>query len=192
VADFSGKRQQLQQAQRVTAGNLTVKGLEGIVKKEHLVDTDYLTSVFVVIPEASLDAFYKEYERLIEWVVPRSAVTVVKESELALIRVIIFKRVLSEFKTVCRERKWTVREYSAEEGGAEGSGDQARAALKEATEKRHKALVRWCLINYSEVFQAWIHLKTIRVFVESVLRYGTVLTFFFLGIGPDLLFILIN
>lgn len=30
--------------------------------------------------------------------------------------------------------------------------------------------VRWLKVNFSEVFVAWIHLKALRVFVESVLR----------------------
>ncbi len=35
-----------------------------------------------------------------------------------------------------------------------------------------KNLIRWCKVNFGEVFQSWIHLKAIRAFVESVLRYG--------------------
>lgn len=30
--------------------------------------------------------------------------------------------------------------------------------------------VRWLKVNFSEAFVAWIHLKALRVFVESVLR----------------------
>jgi len=33
-------------------------------------------------------------------------------------------------------------------------------------------LLRWLKVNFSEVFMAWIHIKALRVFVESVLRYG--------------------
>jgi hypothetical protein len=33
-------------------------------------------------------------------------------------------------------------------------------------------LIRYCRTNFAEAFVAWIHLKAIRVFVESVLRYG--------------------
>lgn len=34
------------------------------------------------------------------------------------------------------------------------------------------ALVRLCKANFGEVFAAWMHVKALRVFVESVLRYG--------------------
>jgi len=33
-------------------------------------------------------------------------------------------------------------------------------------------LTNWCHINYSEVYTMLLHLKAVRVFVESVLRYG--------------------
>lgn len=35
----------------------------------------------------------------------------------------------------------------------------------------------WCETTYSDVFAAWVHLKAIRVFVESVLRYGIPVNF---------------
>lgn len=34
-------------------------------------------------------------------------------------------------------------------------------------------LVRWLKVNFSEAFIAWIHIKALRVFVESVLRQVT-------------------
>ena len=37
--------------------------------------------------------------------------------------------------------------------------------------------MRWAKTSYSESFRAWMHLKAIRVFVESVLRYGLPPTF---------------
>ena len=33
-------------------------------------------------------------------------------------------------------------------------------------------LVRWLKNAFSECYGGWIHLKAIRVFVESILRYG--------------------
>uniref|UniRef100_A0A8C0MJ28 V-type proton ATPase subunit C n=1 Tax=Canis lupus familiaris TaxID=9615 RepID=A0A8C0MJ28_CANLF len=38
-------------------------------------------------------------------------------------------------------------------------------------------LLRWLKVNFSEAFIAWIHLKALRVFVESVLRYGLPVNF---------------
>ena len=33
-------------------------------------------------------------------------------------------------------------------------------------------LSRWCEAHYGEAFIAWVHIKAIRIFVESCLRYG--------------------
>ncbi|XP_001505973.1 V-type proton ATPase subunit C 2 isoform X3 [Ornithorhynchus anatinus] len=38
-------------------------------------------------------------------------------------------------------------------------------------------LFRWLKVNFSEAFIAWIHIKGLRVFVESVLRYGLPVNF---------------
>jgi V-type H+-transporting ATPase subunit C len=38
-------------------------------------------------------------------------------------------------------------------------------------------LVRWLKINFSESVTAWVHIKALRLFVESVLRYGLPVNF---------------
>src|ERR1044071_3796262 len=32
-------------------------------------------------------------------------------------------------------------------------------------------LVRWLKLNFTEVYVAWLHVKSLRIFVESVMRY---------------------
>jgi len=50
--------------------------------------------------------------------------------------------------------------------------EEIKKKLEAEKDKLKKGLIRWCKTNFSEAFIAWIHLKAIRVFVESVLRYG--------------------
>lgn len=38
-------------------------------------------------------------------------------------------------------------------------------------------MVLWCKVNFGEAFANWTHLKCIRLFVESVLRYGLPVNF---------------
>jgi len=35
-----------------------------------------------------------------------------------------------------------------------------------------KDLMHWCKICFSEAFSSWIHIKSIRTYAESILRYG--------------------
>ncbi|MEQ2201330.1 hypothetical protein XENOCAPTIV_010844 [Xenoophorus captivus] len=46
-------------------------------------------------------------------------------------------------------------------------------------------LVRWLKVNFSEAFIAWIHIKALRVFVESVLRYSFTSVVFLLMLCID-------
>jgi len=56
--------------------------------------------------------------------------------------------------------------------GAARDERERREKARQQVEHVRASLVRWCRTNYGEVFTAWIHLKVVRLFVESVLRYG--------------------
>jgi len=58
---------------------------------------------------------------------------------------------------------------------------------KLATDKKKQfgPLVRWLKVNFSESFTAWIHVKALRVFVESVLRYGLPVNFQAMLLQPN-------
>ena len=50
--------------------------------------------------------------------------------------------------------------------------DSERKALAAEVDRLHASILRWCKAHFAEAFVAWMHLKIIRAFVESVLRYG--------------------
>lgn len=47
-------------------------------------------------------------------------------------------------------------------------------------------IVRWCRAHYGEVYAGWIHLKVIKAFVESVLRYGLPVDFLSVFVEPNM------
>jgi len=47
-------------------------------------------------------------------------------------------------------------------------------------------LTRWCKVNFSEAFSAWVHLKAIRTYVESVLRFALPREYAFFVLEPDM------
>jgi V-type H+-transporting ATPase subunit C len=49
--------------------------------------------------------------------------------------------------------------------------------LKVEVDGMRTGITRWCKTHYGELFVAWVHIKVIRVFVESVLRYGLPIDF---------------
>lgn len=49
-------------------------------------------------------------------------------------------------------------------------GRNERDKLVQEKQRQYAPLVRWLKINFGEIFSAFVHVKALRVFVESVLR----------------------
>lgn len=78
---------------------------------------------------------------------------------------------MESIKTAFRDKRMIVREFEydgSKAGGLDGQIEQAKNELKLIKQ----SVIRWCRTHYGEVYNGWIHLKVIRAFVESVLRYG--------------------
>lgn len=56
--------------------------------------------------------------------------------------------------------------------------------LETERQKLYANLVRWLKIHFGEIFSASIHIKALRVFVESVLRFGLPVNFVAIVIHP--------
>lgn len=76
-----------------------------------------------------------------------------------------------EFNKACKEKRFFVREFTWDPDQASKASMQLEQ-LKVEVDGMKSALLRWCKNHYGDAFVAWMHIKVIRVFVESVLRYG--------------------
>jgi V-type H+-transporting ATPase subunit C len=158
--------------QRRQTGNLATKSLTPIVDPSLLVqDSEYIETHLIVVPANSKKDFLKSYETLAPMVVPRSSIEVAKDDEFVLFAVATFKKHAGEFLQKCRENKWTPRQYKYVEGGRE----EEQRELDKVTNEERKVCgeaLRMGRTGWSEAVMIWIHVLTLRVFVEAVLRYG--------------------
>ena len=76
-----------------------------------------------------------------------------------------------EFVKACREKRFVVRQFVYDPDQASNTA-MALEQLQVEVDGMRTGLTRWCKTHYGEAFVAWMHIKVIRVFVESVLRYG--------------------
>ena len=102
---------------------------------------------------------------------------------------VIFKKVHDEFSQKLRENKFShswhqialiltfsplrfiLRDFTYDEGAVVKQQQELQYA--EVTERElWTELLRLSRTNFSEAFQVLVHLKVVRLFVESVLRYG--------------------
>lgn len=77
----------------------------------------------------------------------------------------------AKFEQECRDKRFVVRPFSYDPSAANSSAMRMEQ-LQVETDSMRSGLMRWCKTHYGEAYVAWMHIKVIRVFVESVLRYG--------------------
>ncbi|XP_057622158.1 V-type proton ATPase subunit C 2 isoform X4 [Chionomys nivalis] len=223
TAAYSVLKTNLENLEKKSTGNLFTRTLSDIVSKEDFVlDSEYLTTLLVIVPKSSYAQWQKTYESLSDMVVPRSTKLIAEDNEAGLFTVTLFRKVTEDFKVKAKENKFIVREFYYDENEIKrereemtrllsdkkqqyqtscvalkkGSttyrdhkvkvtplGNPARPAAGQTDRDRESEgegegpLLRWLKVNFSEAFIAWIHIKALRVFVESVLRYGLPVNF---------------
>ena len=109
-------------------------------------------------------------------IVPRSAVEIDRDDEFTLYSVTTFKKTSQEFIHKCREHKWTPRDFKYKEDGREEEQKEVDKVAKDEKKVWGEAL-RLGRTAWGEAVMAWVHVLALRVFVETVLRYGLPLSF---------------
>jgi V-type H+-transporting ATPase subunit C len=164
---------------RQKQGNLGTKSLLSIVNPDLLVqshDSEHLETHLVAVPKSNVKEFMRSYETISPMVVPRSAQFIAQDDEYTLYTTTTFKKHSQDFLHKVRERKWVPRDYKYKEGGKEDEEKELKRV--EAEEKRvWGETLRLGRTGWSEAVMALVHVLILRVFVETVLRYGLPLDF---------------
>jgi len=146
-----------------------------VVKEDDFVTSQHLTTIVVVVPSSNVEQFLKSYESYAENVVPQSAkqFTSVKEEDGSQIwRIIMFRTATEPFmKKVREDRIGTAKVFEYSPQNYDKICAQ-REELKKECERQEKLMRGFCKASLSDVMIAWVHIKAMRVFVESVLRFG--------------------
>lgn len=73
VSEYNTLKSQLSAVARKQTGSLSVRDISTLVKPEHLVDSENLTTLFVVVTKFGMDEWRQTYEKLTNHVVGSSA-----------------------------------------------------------------------------------------------------------------------
>ncbi|XP_078396129.1 V-type proton ATPase subunit C 1-A [Cetorhinus maximus] len=182
---YNNLKGNLQNLERKNVGSLMTRSLADIVKKEDFVmDSEYLTTLLVVVPKTNYLEWEKTYETLADMVVPRSSKLICDDVDSGLYTVTLFRKAVDDFRLKARENKFIVRDFQYNEEELKADKEEM-TRLSTDKKKQFGPLVRWLKVNFSEAFIAWIHVKALRVFVESVLRYGLPVNFQAMLLQPN-------
>ncbi|KAH8959943.1 hypothetical protein BDL97_06G103700 [Sphagnum fallax] len=171
VAEYSNVKTQLSTNLRKQSGSMAVRDLSNLVKADDVISTEHLVTLLVVVSKYSQKDWLSHYETLSSFVVPRSSKKLSEDNEYALYTVTLFRKVADTFKTSAREKGFQVRDFEFDpEGQMQRSEELDR--LQHDQEILQSTLLQWCYASYGEVFSSWMHICAIRIFTESILRYG--------------------
>ncbi|KAG7154504.1 V-type proton ATPase subunit C-like [Homarus americanus] len=163
-SNYNNLKSNLANMERKQTGSLLTRNLGEVVKKEDFVqNSEYLVTLLVVVPKMYYPDWQSKYEHLSDMVVPRSSRMIFEDHDHGLFTVTLFSKVVDEYKLHARENKFVVREFTYNEEELTAGKNELSKLIND--KKRH-----FCFI-------CWIHVKAIRVFVESVLRYGLPVNF---------------
>ncbi len=109
-------------------------------------------------------------------VVPRSSVLIDSDGEFTLYAVTTFKKHSNEFIHRSRENRWIPRDFEFKEGGKEAEQKEVERVSTDERRLWGEAL-RLSRTGWGESVMVWMHVLALRVFVETVLRYGLPLNF---------------
>ncbi|XP_063606883.1 V-type proton ATPase subunit C-like [Penaeus indicus] len=185
ASNYNNLKSNLANMERKQTGSLLTRNLGDLVKKEDFVqNSEYLVTLLVVVPKVLYPDWQSKYEHLADMVVPRSSRLVFEDHDHGLFTVTLFSKVVDEYKLHARENKFIVRDFTYNEEELTAGKNELSKLISD--KKRHFGpLVRWLKVNFSECFICWMHVKAIRVFVESVLRYGLPVNFQAILVHPN-------
>jgi len=164
-----------------TPNVVSQKGTEN----DDFIYSKFLTTVVVILARGSENEFLKAYESFTPTVVPRSAKmfpNLADKDGNTPCRVVLCSRFetskvekethhVDNFKRACRERRFVPRDFEYSEDAYKQIVQQRERIETEA--KSQQMLVTGIYKDaWSDVMHALVHVKAMRVFVESVLRFG--------------------
>jgi V-type H+-transporting ATPase subunit C len=175
LMEYTEGKNKLVAASRKTTGSLAVKPI-GVLVRQWCVaqglaeptESEFLTTVFVVVPKREQDDFTRSYSTYHQFVVPKSQSVVTADDHHVLNAIVCFKKVVDDVKIQCRKRKYVLRDANADD---ELSGADLDALQQKVSQDKDK-LTLLVSQQFTLCYVAWMHAKVIRVFVESMLRYG--------------------
>lgn len=196
VKDVLGKFSQIRNAlnaiQRKSGGNLMVKDLNGIVSIQAFVQhadgnlSEKIVPVFVVISKSRVEDFMAGYEtafhvegepRASKECVPKSFKQIAEDDSYVLARVLHLDcPTLQSYKAKLADKKFNVREFTFNSQAVEDSQADKEKLLEQESEAKQQAK-KTLQMAFGEIFLCHLHLKAIRLFVESVLWYGLPVNF---------------
>lgn len=154
-------------------GSLLSRDLTASLEGKDLVaGSEFMETLAVIVPRLAKSEWEAGYQSLAELVVPGSSQYIEEDPEYLLYTVTIFKRAKADFIKACSSHKYSTRELKKSDEAAQTRSEADMKALEAGLRSQWSNLFKLVRSNLAEAYMAYMHVKSLRLFVESVLRYG--------------------
>ena len=169
IQKYSILQQRLMDLKRKMTGSLLNRDLSDVVVKnrDKIYNSEYIVTLLIVVNRNDADEFYKKYSTIHDHVVSGSAMLVTEDRDSLLFSVACMKVSSKWYAVELRKHRFIPREYEVKET----TEDVMIESMSQEHHKAQKKLIQWCRIQFSYLFQAWVHLKFYILFVETKLRF---------------------
>jgi len=173
---FYAAKGELDTFQKGKTGSLVIRDLSDLMATEHLDEvagSEFMETLAVVVPRQLKSEWTSGYTLLADLVVPDSSRLITEDQDSALFTVTLFKKFKSDFIKACSAHKYTVRDLKPASVSSTSTKSPADVKAMETTLRAQwSSLFRLLRSNLADAYVSHLHLKALRLFVESVLRYG--------------------
>lgn len=207
VSYLTEKRNRVGKLTRKNQGGLAVIDMkqvftEDIVIENDLGESDYIIDIAVLVPKSTNKQFISEYEmigcEIVEFtetekgspIIPNSAIKIIEDKEYAIYSMKVLKKFLRQIKVESLAKRFVIKEIDfsvVNTTNHSNEDNESETEVLDNTEELEKAeldlretvtqIRLWCQSHYGEAVTSWIHVKALRVYVESTLRYGLPVNF---------------
>jgi len=96
--EYNALTHSISSTERNQSGNLLSKDISEFITADSWLDSEYLTTLLVVVPKYNIKEWESSYESLSDHVVPRSAKAITEDPEYFLFSIVVFKKKLTKLK----------------------------------------------------------------------------------------------
>jgi V-type H+-transporting ATPase subunit C len=206
--EYTDTKNMLSSMQKRTEGNYMSRDLldlicsEGKCNPNDFVDTQYLCTAIAIVNKNQIEQWRFAYERLESFeyvdksqgktitcsaIVPGSlkSLDMMDKEGNCLYRVVLLKKNIAGFVTNAKSKaKVVVREFKYDKEKYEAD-KKKKAELIIKLKDLEGVIMRACQVTYSDLMLASMHMKMLRLHVESVLRWGIPPNYFACVIKPQ-------
>ncbi|KEG00676.1 V-type proton ATPase subunit C, putative [Plasmodium vinckei vinckei] len=145
-----------------------------VVNESDFMETEYITTVIAYVSKDSINDWVSNYEKFSQYVVPRSTKQfndLIDKDGNTLWKAFVFKKFVNNFIENAKSKNFIVKPFKYDETHYNNIME-SRTKIETEVIRQETFLRRMCLAAFSDVFIAFIHINILRVFCESVLRFG--------------------